>query len=540
MQIRPLPGFAFILKAGAALFASSLPIPPLRSKTTIAIQRPPSMIRQAPRRSGYFVAVTLTGLVCLGTIIRFCGLGLRPMYDEAASWTFARLPWHSFWKAMWDYEGNMTLYYLILRLWVHLGDSQVILRSLSVLFGVATIPIVYLLGFRLFDRRAGLIAATLITVHAFHIRWSQEARSYAMAVFLISLSTLLLVSALKAARARRLWIAYVLVSSLACYSQMLAVLVLAAQWIWILANGFPILRSRIVVLASQLLLVAPVGLYAIFKTRGQLAWVPALSFDGFLDVLRQSAGAAGTGPRGTAASMFLYGGLCLLGVLLGYTSSERSTRLGTTLLLLWSLVPLGVITLVSAVKPMLVDRFVLLCLPASLLLAGSAIDSMLKWGRMGQWVGAFAGFAVLSLSLYDSLALYRTASKQTDNYRAMTRCVLSEQQPGDAAIFYTPAAHMSFRYYATLAGAARTPTVVFPNFGDAPTGAQPVPSPEQIEAASAAYPRVWLVLDWTSINLVPAWKDAVPPLYQALEQNFTLEEEQTAGKFQVFLYSHKR
>lgn len=498
------------------------------------------MNRQASRRSRYFAAVTLTGLVCLGTIIRFCGLGLRPMYDEAASWTFAKLPWHSFWKAMWDYEGNMTLYYLILRLWVHLGDSQVILRSLSVLIGVATIPVVYLLGLRLFDRRAGMIAATLITVHAFHIRWSQEARGYAMAVFLISLSTLLLVSALKVGSSRRLWIAYVLVSALACYSQMLAVLVLAAQWIWILANGFSILRSRILVLASQLLLVAPVGLYATFKNRGQLAWVPALSFDGFFDVVKLLAGAGGTGPRGTAALMFFYGGLCLLAVLLGYTSSERSTRLGTTLLLLWLLVPLGVITVVSAVKPLLVDRFVLMCLPAILLLAGSAIDSMLKWGRMGQWVGAFACFAVLSLSLYASRAQYRTAANLIDNHKAMTRYILSEQQLGDAAIFYTPAAHMSFRYYATLAGAGRTPTIVFPNFGDVPTGAQPAPSWQQIEAASAAYPRVWLVLDWTSINLVPAWKDAVPPLYQALEQNFTLEEEQAVGRFQVLLYSHKR
>src|ERR1035437_4794158 len=167
----------------------------------------------------YFVAIALTILVCLGAVSRFYALSLRPMYDEAASWTFAKLPWQSFLKTIWDYEGNMVLYYLVLRLWVHLGDSEVAVRSLSVLFGVATIPIVYLLGFRLFNRRVGLIAATLVTVHAFHIHWSQEARGYAMLVFLISLSTLLLVSALKAPRARGLWACYVLVSSLACYCQ---------------------------------------------------------------------------------------------------------------------------------------------------------------------------------------------------------------------------------------------------------------------------------------------------------------------------------
>jgi hypothetical protein len=122
----------------------------------------PTVEELPTKDSTLFVRIVLALLMGAGTLIRFHGVALRPMCDEAASWTFARLPWHSFLKARWDYEGNMLFYYLILRLWVHLGDSEVILRSLSIFFGVATIPIVYRLG-ALFSRSAGLIAATLVT-----------------------------------------------------------------------------------------------------------------------------------------------------------------------------------------------------------------------------------------------------------------------------------------------------------------------------------------------------------------------------------------
>lgn len=72
----------------------------------------------------------------------------------------------------------MALCDLILRLWAR--DSEVIVRCHSVLLGAATITMVCLLEVRSFKRRVGLIMAPLITVHAFHIRWSQEARGYAM------------------------------------------------------------------------------------------------------------------------------------------------------------------------------------------------------------------------------------------------------------------------------------------------------------------------------------------------------------------------
>lgn len=215
---------------------------------------------KAPQYSTVFIGISLAILMAAGTFARFYGISVRAMYDEAASWNIAKLPWRSFLQALWDFEANMGLYYLLLRPWLHLGNSEVVVRGLSALFGVATIPVLYLLGSRLFNQRVGLMAAALLAVHAFHIRWSQEARSYSLLVLLLTCSILLLVSALQAERARGRWAGYIVLSALACYCHLFAVFVIAAQWLWIIVMEFRALRSRIPGLIWQIILIAPAGL----------------------------------------------------------------------------------------------------------------------------------------------------------------------------------------------------------------------------------------------------------------------------------------
>ena len=99
------------------------------------------------------------------------------------------MSWLPFLRLLWSYQGNMTLYYVLLRAWIHLGDSEFTVRCLSVLFGVLTIPATYALGARLFDRATGLLAAVLLSVHSFHIAFSQEARGYSLLSLLLVLTS---------------------------------------------------------------------------------------------------------------------------------------------------------------------------------------------------------------------------------------------------------------------------------------------------------------------------------------------------------------
>ncbi len=88
-------------------------------------------------------------------------------------------------------ESAPPLYYALAWLWTQVvGTGELGLRSLSALAGVATVPVAYLLGIELRDRRAGIAAAALVAVNPMLLWYSQEARGYALLVLLTALALL--------------------------------------------------------------------------------------------------------------------------------------------------------------------------------------------------------------------------------------------------------------------------------------------------------------------------------------------------------------
>jgi mannosyltransferase len=78
-------------------------------------------------------------------------------------------------------QPHLPTYYVLLDLWAGVvGDGDAALRGLSAAFGVATLPFVYGLGARLFDRRVGLLTLAVTALSRFQLYYAQEARMYAM------------------------------------------------------------------------------------------------------------------------------------------------------------------------------------------------------------------------------------------------------------------------------------------------------------------------------------------------------------------------
>src|SRR5882724_11633522 len=85
--------------------------------------------------------VTLLLLFGVGTAVRVLFLARKPFwFDETFSVEVARLDWRNFLHLLWWREANMSLYYVLLRVWLHLGQSEFFVRSLSVVIAVATLP----------------------------------------------------------------------------------------------------------------------------------------------------------------------------------------------------------------------------------------------------------------------------------------------------------------------------------------------------------------------------------------------------------------
>ena len=132
----------------------------------------------------------LWGIVALGALLRLRALSAKSFWlDEIASVVIARMPGNSFWHWLWTEEGNMALYYVMLRPWleIHLGETAA--RLLSVLPGIASIPVMYLLGRRLFSRYVGILGALFLALSTCAVVYSQEARGYSWLLLGVIVST---------------------------------------------------------------------------------------------------------------------------------------------------------------------------------------------------------------------------------------------------------------------------------------------------------------------------------------------------------------
>src|SRR5262249_25627339 len=135
----------------------------------------------------------LTAIVVVAVLLRVVFLGTRSLWsDEIVSVKLASDTWEAFRYWLLRREANMALYYLLLRGWVRYGDGEAWVRLFSAIFGVLTVPLLYLLAKRWFGERVAWITALLAATNACMVQFSQEARSYSMLLFLVVLSYLLL------------------------------------------------------------------------------------------------------------------------------------------------------------------------------------------------------------------------------------------------------------------------------------------------------------------------------------------------------------
>ena len=162
----------------------------LRAALPARQPRDPQALTRLQTNPTWFDAGSLFIIAAVAAALRFHLLAAKSFwFDEGVSVAIARLDWYNFARILWRREANMSLYYLFLRGWLHFGGSEFFVRSLSVVFAVASIPVIYMLGRRLFDSRVGLFAAALLAANAYFVQYSQDARSYSLMVLLCSLSS---------------------------------------------------------------------------------------------------------------------------------------------------------------------------------------------------------------------------------------------------------------------------------------------------------------------------------------------------------------
>lgn len=181
--------------------------------------------------------IAVGGITLLALAVRLLGLDAKGFWeDEAATVLLLKKNLGGMLAGVADQERAPYLYYLLAWPWTRLfGDGEVGLRSLSVLFGTATVPVAYLAARELISRRAGIVVAALIAVNPILVWYSQEGRAYALLVLLSAVALYFFARALHDPRPRWLGL-WALSSALAISTHYFAAFLFIAEAGWLLAS----------------------------------------------------------------------------------------------------------------------------------------------------------------------------------------------------------------------------------------------------------------------------------------------------------------
>jgi len=149
--------------------------------------------------------------------------GLPYGNPASESWKPTSFPYRSL-------DPQPPLYYSLLYLWTNLfGNNEFVLRLLSALLSILSIPLIYKFGTVISNRKVGLWAAFLISISPFHIWYAQEVRGYSLSIFLTLLGAYFLFLALKK-NTIKLWSGFIITTILAIYANYFSSYIVLAGW----------------------------------------------------------------------------------------------------------------------------------------------------------------------------------------------------------------------------------------------------------------------------------------------------------------------
>ena len=375
--------------------------------------------------------------------------------DEVDSVRFAFAPYSDIFANFAKPGQNGPLYHLMLRGWLSLtGTSDFTLRYFSLLFGVLSVALLYVLARRLLGRQVALFAMLLITLAPTHVWYGSEGKMYTLQL------ALLLMALTKCKAQHGKWQAadariFVICTTLSYGVHLLSPLFVPIAFIFLLIPT-PHQTPQIINRKSQIVnrkFLIPFALVTLPYLPFLLWQIPLIRngmHTGHIQysaetvlltlALNWSYGLLDVAPFNLPPALVWATPLTLgLMALVGAWQLWQTRRFGLLLVLFtWLILPTVMVQLISLRVPLFEPRYVLWSSPALYLLAAASL-------QMKSRLISILPFTFLIFNLIGLLTLFTTPLRP--DMRGAAAWVRANWQPGDALIFQMPYGRHAFAYY---------------------------------------------------------------------------------------------
>ena len=463
-----------------------------------------SRLRGVARRPDVLI---LVAAVAAATWFMTRSLAAKSLWiDEALSVGYAHQSFSELFPFFVHGELNMALYHVLLHFWLGFGDSETAVRSLSVVFALASIPFAYAICVRLFSRAAGSVAAVAWALNGVLYSFALDARAYSLVILLLVAGSYFLIRALDEPRPRW-WTGYVLAMALAAYAHFFALFVIAAHFVSVFfGRRSRAQRAGIAVSSAVILALAVPAFVYIANGDTKLTSDQATSLWDVPDLFQWYA--VGNRPL---LVVYALGALAAAAVAIRrFTRRQKRDAWPVVFLVTWLATPIGGALIVSyTIDPTFAPRYLLVSLPALLFLVAGGIVVFRPL------------ILVITLALTLTAASLRSlhlcepgCATPTQDFRAATTFILARASTEDQVLFDPPYLQVAYDYYVN-ADTRRVTADAMPN--------------DRVRDAA----RVWLLSDLGDPN-----RRQFTPLVREIQHRYKpVATQQFPQQLEVVLYT---
>ncbi|NCQ53999.1 hypothetical protein COV88_02605 [Candidatus Saccharibacteria bacterium CG11_big_fil_rev_8_21_14_0_20_41_19] len=362
------------------------------------------------------------------------------------------------------------LYYWLLKLWsICFGNTELALRSMSVLFGGVSIVFGYLLTHRLFNKKAARISLIFMVLAPMFVRYSQEMRMYTLVTAIALAATYVLTYAINTKK-KMPWIIYGVLVGLGMWAHYFSAIVWIAHWVWradavrrIAKKGkfIKTLFSKQWIMAH----VIAIGLFIpwlpffakqMFTVQAFGFWIPSVTPDTLVNFMSNVVYYQDSGNiTGWLATVFLVVFIAVIVLAIRvYKNQNETERQAYRLIMTVAFVPVLILFFASMppLRSSFVDRYLVpSALAISLFLGVTLAFSMklIKSKLSIVVIAIVAGMMMVGVSNVWHLGNYSKTSNASNNTRQIFEAIVAKSGENQPIIADSPWLYYEAVFYST-------------------------------------------------------------------------------------------